>query len=391
MPTLDLFPTITNRPIGHLDTEEFETASYFSKYNKEDIEIVKNLWAIRVNILLEELESYGIFFNSFEDIMQKPNYVWHNFTKYDMSLGQDGIANNDEAYYRYETICEGIKNHLGCGTFGDFVVPPELLNYFRNEYREGYIPDITIPKETLEKCKEMHSEWNNYASQFSIPAFNNQAIIGIMGALYVEGGLNDYIRRKGGMSDGASGIRTINTAEAKGSGPGGASAGSAGECWFGLTFWNSKIPYINYINQHIQTGRKIPTDPNAYQTELRRGANGDASAVCLATASMQAQWYMLLKYIQNSNKYKDITSDDPLTSCIAVYLYKAAPGAKTLMEDAKTWVEKYKSTHIRLYGQGKPNYKPYNGWAKQICYSMLLAQYILEDKDPKDFEYPWKQ
>lgn len=369
MPTLDLFPIIKDKPIGQLDTEDFETTAYLSEYNKEDIELIRNLWAIRVNILLEEIESYGVTFNSFEEIMEKPNYVWHNFTKYDMSLGEDDKVTKESALYRNETLIEGIAYHLGSGLFGDFVVPPEIMQFLREEYAGDRIPDSQInwSKEYFIAAKELAEEFKRLA-----PNWSTELIISLLGAMHAEGGIRGY------MKDSA----VINTREASGNTSSTYAGGikNAGEGWFQFTNIATKLKCCRLLKA------KYGSPPGWPDTLTEANYNQHI-------AKLPKEWQIKLcvVYVEASSKWKDMSSDDNVKVLLGSYFFKAGPAYDSTMEALRLKSARSRAFFAKPENGGDPNHV--NVFCKQICQAILFAQFIKGDKgdDPKKFDTPWKQ
>lgn len=255
------------------------------------------------------------------------------------------------------------------GQFGEFNLPLRILDGIINARDTKQIPDNvldSIPESRFEKAKEI------FELLKSNTQINLYALYGIMGAMYVECGWNfdDKIVNKDELNgkEGDAGFVA---------GTGGESG--CGECWFGLTFWPTKLAIINDIKP-----------PGVSNDQSTYGKNGSKM---LADLDKSWQCKIINSYLKNiakkqyevlSKTISDISSldDDEMEEQLAAsYLWKAGQGMDPTLENAEEIAERYIKTHT---AQGHTNIK--NGFYTQIFISIAFALYLEEDKVYKSKE-----
>jgi hypothetical protein len=255
------------------------------------------------------------------------------------------------------------------GQFGEFNLPQSILDRIIDVREKNQIPDNvldSIPKSRFEQAKEIFELLKTNTQ------LNEYALYAIMGALFVECAW-DF--------DG----RVVNNDELNGKeGDAGFVAGTGGEsgcgeCWFGLTFWPTKLAIINDIKP-----------PGVSNDQSTYGKNGTKM---LADLDKSWQCKIMNSYFKNiakkqyevlSKTFSDISSlaDDEMEEQLAAsYLWKAGQGMDPTLENAEEIAERYIKTHT---AQGHTNIK--NGFYTQIFISIAFALYLEEDKVYKSKE-----
>jgi hypothetical protein len=246
------------------------------------------------------------------------------------------------------------------GQFGDFNVPQSIIEGIIDARKKDLIHDVTIdtiPKSLYEGAKEVFELMKKNT------CINEYALYGVIGALFVECAWN------------FDGI-IYNKDEYAGNGIEGTKGfAGCGECWFGITYWKTKIKIINAIN----APSNIPRTPEGYE------AGGPNNIL----ASLNKDWQCKItdaflkdcapkQYKVLSEKIKDIGNldDDKMEEQLsASYLFKAGPAMDPTLENACEISERYMRTHTK---QGHRNVK--HGFYTQIFVAIAFALYLDENK-----------
>lgn len=254
--------------------------------------------------------------------------------------------------YGQLSIREAIERY-GMASFGDFIVPPEFLAYVKECYKNGEFGSKNIPNDEkrFNAAKEVAEE---LLSKYQMPS---QSVIAIIGALWVE-------------CNWAFDKNIINTQERDGGGLKGTSGVTgAGECWFGLTFWEQKKQVIK------ASGAPCETDTAANYAKRTLG-------------SLNWDWQckILYTYFDKVNKkWGKILCDkngDPGEQIVASYAFKAGHAKEPTLKEAIRTTEIYKESHKRVNKIANP----VNGFALQVFISMKFALFLKNKQVPKDSE-----
>ena len=291
-----------------------------------------------------------------------------------------------------------------------FYIPDDIKKYIKTE-----IPD----KLTLNEY-EKHFPNNKYIYEIGKTfydellklGFSSQAAYSCCGAFFVECGWNVNVYNKdeaasmSGTSSFAQGLK------------------NCGEGLFGLTNWDQKYKIITAlglnnncdlygiddsgkIDRSIKpTINRIPFKSN----DIRKmGEEYDSQPSNLNPKLFMATekvWIRIFNEFVNNLprvtgdektyseyfKYTDkpLYDDDPEDIdhqiLYATYLFKAGPNTKKTFEDTVSVIERYKSTHEKMYGQKNKSesayntdennkYKSKNGFVQQLLIAYLLSQY----------------
>lgn len=264
-------------------------------------------------------------------------------------------------------ISIGATAMLMC-SFGEFPIPPEILEYITEEYENGRVNEENLPQseEAFEKGK------------FLVEAFLEKGIpyyaaCAITGATWVECGWNVHVANAIEMNEG---------------GVGGTSGwAGCGEGLFGLTFWSQKSKIIDKM---MFPGLPKGMSSSDYETSNKH----------LCDCSEQ-EWVDILKEYLDMNvpKHKEIlcreespeTDEERTLVLCSSYLFKAAGALDSNFDNVKETAERYMNTHIN---QAKTflhqeDYHVYNGFASQIYVAIQLDKYLHGEDLDIDMSQPY--
>ena len=245
-------------------------------------------------------------------------------------------------------------------SFGDFPIPPEIMEYITEEYEAGRVNEWKFPKteEKFELGKALIEAFMEMGSPY-------YAACAMAGAAWVECGWNVHVYNK----------------TEKGNGGVGHTGGWAGcgEGLFGLTFWSQKEKVIKKLNPP-----GIPQTKEGYEKSNKHLCDLDEKA-----------WIDILKtYLEICvPKHKEILcteeepeDDETRTKILCSgYLFKAGGGMDSSFENAKEMTERYMRTHM-AQAKNKETYKVYNGFALQIWTSIMLDKYLHDEEMDLDLQ-----
>ena len=346
----------------------FEVKNKFSKLNADD-QVFANLRFCIQTLYKYYLEPfYEATLDNTDTLKMNANMGQYPFSKggvdYYNRMFPDQIDNNDDQSFERKTDSDGL-NYVsfsiaeawakwGKGNIGDFIVPPEILAYVRKSRQDEEFGEKNIPGDAkrFEEAKEVAEE---LVGKYKMPS---QSVIGIMGALWVECAW--------AFRETIVNVQEKNNGGVKGTG----GWAGAGECWFGLTFWEQKKIVINAID----APSSVPRNRDDYNTH---------SATHLANLDWHWQCKILYVYFDKVNKkWGKIICDnngDPGEQICASYIFKAGHGTEPTLREADRTARIYMKSHKEVNKVANP----INGFACQVYVSMKFALYIKNCKEGK--------
>ena len=346
----------------------FEVKNKFNKLNADD-QVFANLRFCIQTLYKYYLEPfYEATLDNTDTLKMNSNMGQYPFSKggvdYYNRMFPDQIDNNDDQSFKRKTDSDGL-NYVsfsiaeawakwGKANIGDFIVPPEILAYVRKSRQDDEFGEKNIPSDAkrFEEAKEVAEE---LVGKYKMPS---QSVIGIMGALWVECAWT--------FRESIVNVQEKNNGGVKGTG----GWAGAGECWFGLTFWEQKKLVINAIN----APSSVPRNRDDYNRD---------NVKHLANLDWDWQCKILYVYFDKVNKqWGKIICDnngDPGEQICASYIFKAGHGKEPTLREADRTARIYMKSHKEVNKVANP----INGFACQVYVSMKLALYIKNCQEGK--------
>lgn len=257
-----------------------------------------------------------------------------------------------------------IKWIFGDLEFGNFMVPEVICEYVAESRRDDRIPDKGLPtnKALLDKAKSA------YETILDNTEMDENIAFSLLGGLWCE------------MGWAFNGEPIFNKAEQKGDGHEKTIGYSnCGECWFGLTFWETKSKIINRLNA------KYPGEFANVATEESKYAPG--KMLCDYTDDdhqCKILDIFLKEFCGKHGKNMTGQGDDDLeTQLYSSFLFKAAPAKDPNLEEVKDTVDDYIRQHEKDYKKNNPAYRAKNGFTTQIYAAIMLALYMENNEVPE--------
>ena len=269
----------------------------------------------------------------------------------DVTYRQDIHYDNSGNIFAQLSLREALERY-GSADLGEFTIPADIADYVKTAYENGEFGSKNIP-EDKERYEEALEVVTGLVEKYDVPS---QSAIAVIGALWVECGwafkqaIVNTQERDGGGLEGTGGWK------------------NAGECWFGLTFWEQKKKVI--------AATKAPVAGEATYN------NNDA--VHLANLDWDWQLKILYTYFEKINtKWGDILLDpngDPGEQICASYIFKAGFGKEPTLAEAIRTTKIYMESHKRVNKIANP----INGFACQVFISAKFALWIKNKDEGKD-------
>ena len=232
-------------------------------------------------------------------------------------------------------------------SFGDFVIPDEILSYIKDEYSEGRANEKNLPSK-----EENFEDGLNVFKMFKELGYDDEASYALSGACWVESRWNCH---------------AVNKDEIAGNNPNPkvrAGWNDAGEGYFQLTFWDSKYRVIHALHPP--------------------GISGDSSTGYAPTSAhlcdLDEEWWKKITefHLNRLTKHKDaLMGDDISMQLFASYLWKAAPGLSIDFDSVKKRTGESQAGLKNMYGA---LYHAYNGFVYQMLAAYVLCQYATGKK-----------
>ena len=259
----------------------------------------------------------------------------------------------------------GIVKEIFSGQFGDFEVPSVILDYVAKARADDRVKDSSLPpnKEYFEKAKKVYE---TILEKTKITPYVGYSLLG---GLWCEMAW-------------AFDKAIVNEDEAAGRGlPGTETYANCGECWFGLTFWNSKKTVISALKAYNPTKyARIPSDQESYKNQKE---NMLASFYDYETQCKILEIF-LNKLAGKHGKNMTGGTEDQEVMLYSSFLFKAGPAREPTLEKVKFTAEAYIKQHEKDYGGEKnPKYRAKDGFATQIFVACMLAMFIDSGEVPK--------
>jgi len=258
-----------------------------------------------------------------------------------------------------------IKWIFGDLEFGNFMVPEVICEYVAESRRDDRIPDKGLPtnKALLDKAK------NAYETILDKTEMDENIAFSLLGGLWCEMGW-------------AFDTVIYNTAEQSGQGlETTAGYSNCGECWFGLTFWQTKSKIIAKLkSKYGDEFANVATVESEYVPGKMLCDYKDDDHQCKILD------IFLKEFCGKHGKNMTGQGDDDLeTQLYSSFLFKAAPAKDPNLDEVKDTVDDYIKQHEKDYKKNNPAYRAKNGFTTQIYAAIMLALYM-ENNEVPDLE-----
>jgi hypothetical protein len=338
---------------------------------------IRELLAIKMNLMKESIESLGIEF-------QETTQYNTNFIKYDNWM-LPGMFEGDPSH---ETVDTAIALTCMFTINGDFPIPPLVLEYIKEMITGGYIYEKRISMAL--NSEELWERGKTLVQTMVDAGISNYVALGIAGALFVESGWNAV---KCPEQTEFGGLISQKRYQLNGNGH---NWGDAGEGLFGLTFWAAKERIIKDPEfGPLKDKYGIPDTFQKYNEDLAAGAVDTMYTTTWKGSTVTAsghlsnleldEWGIPLKlFLKGSRYWGDVFENTPeheekiaamdldyLTACLAAsYLFKAG-GKEPTFAEAKSRSSIYRTQHQSM---GYTHIQ--DGWATQMIISIALSKFI---------------
>lgn len=284
---------------------------------------------------------------------------------YDLKLGKVDAHDINTIVYDNTAVKSpyGGISHLSIGatavlmaSFGEFPIPPEVAEYIKMRWEDENVNTDNFPTsaELYEKGKAIVEAF----LENDIPYY---AAVALTGACFIECAWD---------------VHVYNKLEKDGGGVGGTNGwAGCGEGLFGLTFWTQKEKII----------KKLGLNSAWKSAEAYNNSNSH-----LCDEDEETWIEILMTYLELcAKKQYDVLGDEDADyndqetqakTLFSSYLWKAGQGVDPDFDGMKKTAERYMNTHKKQ--SSNPRYKPIDGFAQQVCISILLDQYLHNEKSP---------
>lgn len=245
--------------------------------------------------------------------------------------------------------------------YGDFYLPEEAKLFIKECYEQEYVntDNLPITEDKLESGRMI-------LDAFIEAGYPYYSACALTGATFIECGWNVHV-----FNDLEKSGRGVNNAQISTIG-----WKNCGEGLFGLTGWKQKEKIIKALG--------ITSPPITFDEDLYNRDYDDRGNKINHLCDLDEEYWCKMAKIyldeiakkHNEKLLREILTSDTeyMESLAASYLWKAGCGMEPEFEKAKEIAERYVATHKSQ--SSNPNYKPVNGFAQQLCVSIILDKYL---------------